>query len=508
MKTYSHYIIALFLSGGMTTTLTAQAQDRGYNGEIAVTAAQLRQQGDSLHIGLTLDATRLQMKSRHTLTLTPVLVSTTATKKSLSLPSVELKGRNNYYSYKRRLALMNASQYKAYKATAPMAVYKAYGKQAQSTHDYQLTVPFEAWMETARMELREEGCGCNRMPEELGTQPIAARMDMEPKVIIAPRPVVVYTRPAVEEVKVRQENVDVALMFNVGRMELNPTLGNNPAELQKIEKLMADLRADKSLTLKGARIAGYASPEGSLDLNKRLSEGRAGTLKNYLAGKFDMPASFYSVTFGGENWDGLVSALTTGGHDVAYKDEVMAILQSLSVEQGRETRLMALRGGAPYKQLLKEVFPSLRIAKCRIDFIVKPFFDVNEAKEVMKTQPGRLSLEEMYRVADTYPTGSEEFLELFDVAVRLFPTDETANLNAAAAAIERKDAAAAQYFLNRVKSRVRIPALDNNRGALLMLKGDYEQARNHLEAAAATGLKEAVENLKRLPAPGVKVLRE
>jgi hypothetical protein len=37
----------------------------------------------------------------------------------------------------------------------------------------------------------------------------------------------------------------------------------------------------------------------------------------------------------------------------------------------------------------------------------------------------------MYLVAQTYEPGSPEFNEVFDIAVRLFPDDETANLNAA-----------------------------------------------------------------------------
>ena len=40
--------------------------------------------------------------------------------------------------------------------------------------------------------------------------------------------------------------------------------------------------------------------EGSLANNKRLSEGRALALRDYLAGLYDFPRSQYNILFGGE----------------------------------------------------------------------------------------------------------------------------------------------------------------------------------------------------------------
>lgn len=79
-------------------------------------------------------------------------------------------------------------------------------------------------------------------------------------------------------------------------------------------------------------------------------------------------------------------------------------------------------------------------------------FTLEESKEVLKTDPRQLSLDEMYRVAQTYEPGSEEFNEVFETAVRVFPNDPVSNLNAANIALVRKDAVAARAYLDKAQA--------------------------------------------------------
>lgn len=75
--------------------------------------------------------------------------------------------------------------------------------------------------------------------------------------------------------------------------------------------MIDDLKNDANVNVKRLDIIGYASPEGTLEANKRLSEGRAMALRNYLATQYDFPKNQYHIQFGGENWEGLVKALAT-----------------------------------------------------------------------------------------------------------------------------------------------------------------------------------------------------
>lgn len=65
------------------------------------------------------------------------------------------------------------------------------------------------------------------------------------------------------------------------------------------------------------------------------------------------------------------------------------------------------------------------------------------------TDPRKLSLNEMYLVAQSYPAGSSEYNEVFEIAVRLYPSDPVANLNAAITAVNRGDTAAARRYIKQ-----------------------------------------------------------
>ena len=88
------------------------------------------------------------------------------------------------------------------------------------------------------------------------------------------------------------------------------------------------------------------------------------------------------------------------------------------------------------------------------------------------------------------------FFKLLDPAVSVFPDDKIANLNAASAALSRKDTLLAEKYLKRAETST--PEYENAVGVLHLLRGDYEQAKLHLNKAAESGLKQANLNLEEL----------
>ena len=67
----------------------------------------------------------------------------------------------------------------------------------------------------------------------------------------------------------------------------------------------------------------------------------------------------------------------------------------------------------------------------------------------MKTKPQQLSLNEMFMVAQTYEPGSKDFNEVMETAVRMFPSDPIANLNAAITRLNAGDAEGAKPYLDK-----------------------------------------------------------
>ena len=84
-------------------------------------------------------------------------------------------------------------------------------------------------------------------------------------------------------------------------------------------------------------------------------------------------------------------------------------------------------------------------------------------------------------MAESYPSDSKEFREVFDIAVRLYPDSEIAIMNSAAADIESKNLDAAIKRLKKIEDK---PQSWNNLGVAYILKGDSEKAVDYFRKSA------------------------
>lgn len=147
--------------------------------------------------------------------------------------------------------------------------------------------------------------------------------------------------------------------FKVGKSELDLDWNGNRVTLQRCIDRVHQIVNRNEFTIEEIRIVGYASPEGSLQLNQRLSAERAEVLKDYLAAQTNMPDSLFKVVAGGENWEELkVMVMQT---DMQYRDEVIEIIDSTPVGKDPEPALRKLPGGT-YSYMLLNLYPKLRSA--------------------------------------------------------------------------------------------------------------------------------------------------
>ena len=110
---------------------------------------------------------------------------------------------------------------------------------------------------------------------------------------------------------------------------------------------------------------------------------------------------------------------------------------------------MAPQVGYPeeYRFLLDNVYPGLRHSDYAVEYVIRSYADVAEIRELIKTTPQKLSLHEMFVLAQSLEPGSDEYREVFEVAVRMYPEDPVANLNAANIALGRDELDRAEVYL-------------------------------------------------------------
>ena len=246
--------------------------------------------------------------------------------------------------------------------------------------------------------------------------------------------------------KIRHLDKRAYIDFPVNRIELRADYRRNPAQLDSIITTIKALKADKNLQVMAINIHGFASPEGSYKHNDYLAKNRARTLTEYVHKMVELPDSIFTVSSTAEDWDGLREYIKQS--DLEKKEQLLAIAQDESLTPDARDAKMKKQYPAQYRTLLTLCYPALRHSDYHITYKIKPF-DVEEAKEIMKTKPQQLSLNELFMVAQTYEVGSKEFNEVMELAVRMYPMDETANLNAAIIRLNAGDADAAKPNLDR-----------------------------------------------------------
>lgn len=386
------------------------------------------------------------------------------------LPSVLLSGRRQHYVHLREgnLNYPEAREIRRVNGTA-------------QADKYVRTLPFEEWMNNAELTLIEDSCGCGLNLASNDHQLLRLRQLRTPLCAYVVPP---YTK------KTYSLEGRAFLDFPVNRIEIHPDYRRNPEELLKIIETIDRVRNDSNATINAISIHGYASPEGPYDNNIRLSKGRAAALRDYVRQLYRFGDDVrFEVKNTPEDWAGLDSLVRHSNLDI--KEELLELIAS-DMEPDAKNEEIKRRWPDTYRFIHGTWYPALRHSDYVVSYTVRPFTTPEMAKRIYLEKPEQLSLNELYMVANTYEPGSDAFNEVFETALRLFPDNEIANLNAANVAIAGKDLERAEACLKKAGNA---PEAIHARGVVALLRGDYPAARRQLEAARDAGVKEAAENL-------------
>ena len=465
--------ILIMTAGLLLSAVTAGAQ------EIVVKDKIVEKAGSSLVMGMTLDLSQIRLAGNRSIVCTPVIVRGDSIR---PLAPVIINGRSRHILYERTGRNRQENQ--------EIELRRRNGK--EQTVDYQVRTPYASWMNNAEVALVTDECGCGWEAMQSNRSPLFA-IQLEKPIMT---PFLCYQTPKMETVKARAKEGSAFLDFPVGKTTIAPDYRDNRAELAKIRETVESVRNDPYATITEVYIKGFASPEGSYKSNSYLAENRAKALSDYVKGLYHFDRATFTVDFEPEDWDGLAAHIETSG--LADKAELLDIIradQPADLDQ-KEWKLKTLNGGASYPAILRDIYPSLRHSDYAVKYTIRNF-SVEEAKELIYTDPKQLSLDEMFRVAQTYEPGSDQYNEVFEIAVRMYPDDPVSNLNAANTAIGNKQLAQAKRYLSKAADS---PEKQLAEASIVMLEGDLDRAEQLLDRLKGTpSVSEAVEkNLEQI----------
>lgn len=436
-----------FLPAALLFPLLASAGVQYNESDLRVRNMQVTKVNQQINVRMDLDYTNVPLKSSQEMTVTPVLRSGND---EIVMPTVVFAGRQRYY-------------YRLRNNDTGVPLMRS-GKEA--TMAYEASFPYQPWMNNSELVVnyRVDGC-CGNQLASFST-PLQS-VNFTPPAYTAEY---VYIPPQAEKVKIRQESGTAYIDFVVNRTDINPGYRNNAAELAKITTTVNNVKNDPDITITGMSIKGFASPEGNYENNVRLAKGRTAALEQYVQDIYQFPDGFIKTSSDPSNFDGLKDYLMA--NDIAEKDGILAILNS---DLSPYDKNMKIRTSYPgeYAWLLKNVYPGLRKSDYKIDYTVRSYTDVAEIFQVMKVAPQKLSLSEFYLAAQSLQPGTDAFNEVFDIAVRMFPNDEIANLNAANSAMQRGDLVSASKYLNKAGNSNEVLYAQ---GVLAALRNDHATA--------------------------------
>lgn len=477
MKTNSLTRIFLTCLMGAATCSSAMAQTVA-SGAVTIDNVQTNVENKRVDVAFRLNLNNLKLKAEQQLILTPLLAADGDT---TALQPIIINGRSQHIRMQRagKLDAKNTD------GEQPIVVLRKNGTEQSIIYSQSVERMRPVEADQLQVLAAQDLCGCGDIKNQ--DQTLITTIDN----LGAWMPALAFVKPAAEARKQRAEKGEAYLSFRVNKTDIVVDLFDNSRELAKITKTIDLVREDKNVQITGINIHGFASPDGPYANNERLARERAASLKNYVANLYPINAKLFSSNSTPEDWDGFRRKVQQS--NLANKEEIIKISNSSLAPDDKDKRIRQLYPH-DYAVIMSDIYPRLRHSDYTVSYTVRPF-SVEEAKQILKTRPQQLSLQEMFLVAQTMEPGSAEFNEVFDIAVRMFPDDPTANLNAACADLQRRDIASAEKHLQKADNSA---AALNARGALAVMKKDYQLARQLFADAAAAGSEDAKANAQRI----------
>ena len=464
--------------------LVCGASSKSTNTQASIDSINVKVHGEQLYISFDIKLGDSPISGQQKRVITPLL--TDGINKQ-TLPSIVVYGKQRYLK-----DIRNGIDINSLSADCKDVIIGA--KQALRPIDYNATISIEPWMQQASLLLTEEliGCACVKVMDS--EMLITGNLIHKPQIELTPLmecPVAYVPR---------SNQVDAFLIYPVNQTVLYPEKYGNQYELQKIDSILSFVDDNPDYQINEIAIAGFASPEGKLQHNIRLSEGRAEALKNHIENRHNFTNTVLKVSPGSENWDGLKQVVLTS--EIPYKNQILEIIDKVDDLDLREAEIKKIDGGTTYRFLLQTVYPGLRKNTFTVSYISRER-PVEVAQQLVFTQPTELNVHEFYSVAENfYKDNPDKYNEVLLIAADTYPNHAIANANAAQICLETGEHDRAESYLIRTNNE---PNTWNNRACMLWQKGNVEEAIVWWKKAAEQGDQQAKHNLEQVALRGYEI---
>jgi tetratricopeptide (TPR) repeat protein len=275
-------------------------------------------------------------------------------------------------------------------------------------------------------------------------------------------------------VRITPENKMADLHYLINQADLQ-SKELKAEDVQLLKDYIKMVSLDPSRQFKAAEISSYASPDGALDLNEKLSVKRGTTADKFMKKEFDKveaakAAGFFTEKTTPEDWDGFKAEVEKS--NIQDKDLILRVLSMYSDPVVREKEIKNM--ASAFEALKTDILPKLRRSKLFVNVDLVGRSDEQILAQI-NSDPKVLTVEEILYAA-TLTKDMNEQLKFYQIAAASFPNDIRGHVNVSWANLWLGKSDDALAALEKAKAIENSDIVKNNMGFAYLQKGDNAKA--------------------------------
>jgi tetratricopeptide (TPR) repeat protein len=277
------------------------------------------------------------------------------------------------------------------------------------------------------------------------------------------------------------------ILYNINKSDVR----NSELKKDDVKELAEQVKAanaDERIEIKGAKVSAYASPDGEIDLNTKLSENRGKSAEKYLKNTLKKlkvkeadTQDFLQVASTAEDWDGFKELMEAS--QIKDKELILRVLSMYSDPVVREKEIKNI--AEAFKEVETEVLPQLRRSQMYID-VNKIGYSDAELDSLAIANPDTLNVEELLYAA-TLTEDNAAKLAIYEKAAAKYPECIRAFNNIGYVQLALGETAAAKTAFESAAAIKDLDVVKNNLGAIAIIEGDLAKAEELLTSAMSAG---------------------
>ncbi len=282
--------------------------------------------------------------------------------------------------------------------------------------------------------------------------------------------------------RIIQEMTEADIRFLIQQADLRSSETKSEA-IKNLRTAIQNANEAENKEINNIQVAGYASPDGTQDLNEGLAKRRQAAAQKFLQRqlKRDKISAELDSKVTAEDWAGFQELME--GSNLKDKELVLRVLAMYTDPEEREAQIKNL--AAVYSTIAEEILPALRRSRLILTTDIIGRSD-DEILAQYAADATVLSVEELLYAATLVNTCKEK-ADIYNKVIALHPGEYRGYNNLGLLQFEAgKVAEARRSFAKALELAPANPDINYNAGLAAMAEGDVAKAEAYLGKAAGT----------------------